>query len=42
MQSEQCIVVKDKEQSVLGYGLSIQTPENKIIGPIVAKMMRWQ
>lgn len=37
MQSEQCIVVKDKEQSVLGYGLSIQTPENKIIGPIVAK-----
>ncbi|EEM84329.1 MULTISPECIES: GNAT family N-acetyltransferase [Bacillus cereus group] len=37
MQSEQCIVVKDEEQSVLGYGLSIQTPENKIIGPIVAK-----
>ncbi|CUB11572.1 acetyltransferase [Bacillus cereus] len=37
MQSEQCTVVKDKEQSVLGYGLSIQTPENKIIGPIVAK-----
>ncbi|MED3382233.1 GNAT family N-acetyltransferase [Bacillus tropicus] len=37
MQSEQCIVVKDKEQSVLGYGFSIQTPENKIIGPIVAK-----
>ncbi|PKJ56055.1 GNAT family N-acetyltransferase [Bacillus sp. SN10] len=38
MQSEQCIVVvKDKEQKVLGYGLSIQTPENKIIGPVVAK-----
>ncbi|MED1509849.1 GNAT family N-acetyltransferase [Bacillus proteolyticus] len=37
MQSEQCIVVKDKEQNVLGYGISIQTPENKIIGPIVAK-----
>ncbi|MGN4541064.1 GNAT family N-acetyltransferase [Bacillus cereus group sp. MYBK95-2] len=37
MQSEQCIVVKDKEQNVLGYGLSIQTPENKIIGPVVAK-----
>ncbi|WP_074789305.1 GNAT family N-acetyltransferase [Bacillus thuringiensis] len=37
MQSEQCIVVKDEEQSVLGYGLSIQTPENKIIGPVVAK-----
>ena len=37
MQSEQCIVVKDKEQNVLGYGLSIQTSENKIIGPVVAK-----
>ncbi|EEK90175.1 GNAT family N-acetyltransferase [Bacillus cereus] len=37
MQSEQCNVVKDKEQNVLGYGLSIQTPENKIIGPVVAK-----
>ncbi|CAM3973419.1 GNAT family N-acetyltransferase [Bacillus albus] len=37
MQSEQCIVVKDKEQNVLGYGLSIQTPENKIIGPVVAE-----
>lgn len=37
MQNEQCIVVRDKEQNVLGYGLSIQTPENKIIGPVVAK-----
>ncbi|PGQ01794.1 GNAT family N-acetyltransferase [Bacillus cereus] len=37
MQSEQCIVVRDKEQNILGYGLSIQTPENKIIGPVVAK-----
>ncbi|MDR2996188.1 MAG: GNAT family N-acetyltransferase [Bacillus cereus] len=37
IQSEQCIVVKDKEQNVLGYGLSIQTSENKIIGPVVAK-----
>ena len=37
MQSEQCTVVRDKEQKVLGYGLSIQTPENKIIGPVVAK-----
>ena len=37
MQSEQCTVVRDKEQNVLGYGLSIQTPENKIIGPVVAK-----
>ncbi|TCJ83741.1 UNVERIFIED_ORG: acetyltransferase (GNAT) family protein [Bacillus cereus] len=37
IQSELCIVVKDKEQNVLGYGLSIQTSENKIIGPVVAK-----
>ncbi|WIG43402.1 GNAT family N-acetyltransferase [Bacillus toyonensis] len=37
MQSEQCTVVKDKEQNILGYGLSIQTPENKILGPVVAK-----
>lgn len=37
MQSEQCIVVKDKEQNALGYGLSVQTPENRIIGPVVAK-----
>ena len=29
--------LKDKQQNVLGYGISIQTPENKIIGPIVAK-----
>ncbi|CAM4026576.1 acetyltransferase [Bacillus luti] len=37
IQSEQCIVVKGKEQKVLGYGLSVQTPENRIIGPVVAK-----
>lgn len=37
IQSEQCIVTKDAQQNVLGYGISIQTPENKIIGPIVAK-----
>ncbi|MGD6892054.1 GNAT family N-acetyltransferase [Bacillus mobilis] len=37
IQSEQCIVVKGNKQNVLGYGLSIQTPENKIIGPVVAK-----
>ena len=42
MQSEQCTVVRDKEQNVLGYGLSIQTPENKIIGRLLLKMMRWQ
>ncbi|WP_394229599.1 GNAT family N-acetyltransferase [Bacillus thuringiensis] len=37
IQSEQCIVVKDNKRNVLGYGLSIQTSENKIIGPVVAK-----
>ncbi|PFJ06520.1 GNAT family N-acetyltransferase [Bacillus cereus] len=37
IQSEQCIVVKDNKQNVLGYGLSIQTSENKILGPVVAK-----
>ncbi|MCU5340365.1 GNAT family N-acetyltransferase [Bacillus cereus] len=37
MQSEQCVVVKDTKENVVGYGISIQTPENKIIGPIVAK-----
>lgn len=37
MQSEQCVVVKDTEENIIGYGLSIQTPENKIIGPVVAK-----
>ncbi|WP_439875574.1 GNAT family N-acetyltransferase [Bacillus mycoides] len=37
IQSEQCIVTKDAQQNVLGYGISIQTPENKIIGPVVAK-----
>jgi len=35
-QSEQCIVVKDKENYIVGYGMSVQTPENRIIGPIVA------
>ena len=37
MQSEQCVVVKDTKEDVVGYGISIQTPENKIIGPVVAK-----
>ncbi|MED2868060.1 GNAT family N-acetyltransferase [Bacillus thuringiensis] len=37
IQSEQCIVVKDNKRNVFGYGLSIQTSENKIIGPVVAK-----
>ncbi len=35
-QSEQCIVVKDKENYIVGYGMSVQTPENRIIGLIVA------
>ncbi|MES5894949.1 MULTISPECIES: GNAT family N-acetyltransferase [Bacillus cereus group] len=37
IQSEQCIVIKDAQQNVLGYGISIQTSQNKIIGPVVAK-----
>ncbi|MBE7118933.1 GNAT family N-acetyltransferase [Bacillus cereus] len=37
MQSEQGILIRDTKQNILGYGMSIQTPENKIIGPIVAK-----
>ncbi|TPV46492.1 GNAT family N-acetyltransferase [Bacillus dicomae] len=37
MQSEQCVVVKHTKENVVGYGISIQTPENKIIGPVVAK-----
>ncbi|WP_242235227.1 GNAT family N-acetyltransferase [Bacillus cereus group sp. BfR-BA-01316] len=37
MQSEQCILIRDTKQNILGYGMSIQTPENKIIGPVVAK-----
>ncbi|PFA25119.1 MULTISPECIES: GNAT family N-acetyltransferase [Bacillus cereus group] len=35
-QSEQFVVVKDKENYIVGYGMSVQTPENRIIGPIVA------
>ncbi|MBO1578490.1 GNAT family N-acetyltransferase [Bacillus sp. XF8] len=35
-QCEQCVVVKDKENYIVGYGMSVQTPENRIIGPIVA------
>ncbi|HEQ3524860.1 TPA: GNAT family N-acetyltransferase [Bacillus cereus] len=37
MQSERCVVVKDTKEDVVGYGISIQTSENKIIGPVVAK-----
>ncbi|MFD6507402.1 MULTISPECIES: GNAT family N-acetyltransferase [unclassified Bacillus (in: firmicutes)] len=36
-QSQQSIVLKNKENRVIGYGMRIQTPENKIIGPIVAE-----
>ncbi|MEN1935333.1 GNAT family N-acetyltransferase [Paenibacillus sp. 102] len=35
-QSEQCVVVKDRENNIVGYGMSVQTPENRIIGPTVA------
>ena len=37
IQSERCVVAKDTQQNVLGYGISIQTQKNKIIGPVVAK-----
>ncbi|MGG4166459.1 GNAT family N-acetyltransferase [Rossellomorea vietnamensis] len=35
-QSEQCVVVKDKNGSLIGFGLSILGPINLIIGPLVA------
>ncbi|MCR8848427.1 GNAT family N-acetyltransferase [Rossellomorea sp. SC111] len=35
-QSEQCVVVKDKNESMIGFGLSILGPINLIIGPVVA------
>lgn len=35
-QSEQCVVVKDKNGSMIGFGLSILGPINLIIGPVVA------
>ena len=41
MQSEQCVVVKDTKENVVGYGISIQTPENKIIESLL-KIMRWR
>ncbi|WP_082246044.1 GNAT family N-acetyltransferase [Bacillus gaemokensis] len=35
-QCQQCVVVKDKGNYIVGYGMSVQTPENRIVGPIVA------
>ncbi|MBH0168273.1 GNAT family N-acetyltransferase [Fictibacillus sp. 18YEL24] len=35
-QSKQCIVVKDQNSQIIGFGLSIQGPINLIVGPIVA------
>ncbi|MDM5187908.1 GNAT family N-acetyltransferase [Bacillus sp. DX4.1] len=35
-QCEQCVVVKDKENHIVAYGMSIETPTNRIVGPIVA------
>ncbi|MGG3572303.1 GNAT family N-acetyltransferase [Bacillus gobiensis] len=35
-QSEKCFVVKDKNGTIIGYGLSILGPINLILGPIVA------
>lgn len=35
-QSEKCLVVKDSDGTIMGYGLSIIGPINLILGPIVA------
>ncbi|WP_096185703.1 GNAT family N-acetyltransferase [Evansella halocellulosilytica] len=35
-QSEKCLVVKDNNGTIVGYGLSILGPINLILGPIVA------
>jgi predicted GNAT family N-acyltransferase len=35
-QSEECLVVKDNNGTIVGYGLSILGPINLILGPIVA------
>ncbi|WP_349409862.1 GNAT family N-acetyltransferase [Pseudalkalibacillus sp. SCS-8] len=35
-QSKDCLVVIDREESVIGFGLSIPGPVNLILGPIVA------
>ncbi len=35
-QSKQCLVVKNQNGKIIGFGLSILGPENLLIGPIVA------
>jgi len=35
-QSHQCLTVKNKENEIVGFGMSILGPENLIFGPIVA------
>ncbi len=35
-QSQECLVISDEEGSIMGYGLSVQGPENLVLGPIVA------
>lgn len=35
-QSKQCIVVKDQNSHIIGFGLSVQGPINLVVGPIVA------
>ncbi len=35
-QCKQCIVVKDQNSHIIGFGLSVQGPINLIVGPIVA------
>ena len=35
-QSDQCLVVRDNNANIIGYGISISGPINLIIGPIVA------
>lgn len=35
-QSKQCLVVKDRVGSIIGYGISILGPINLVLGPIVA------
>lgn len=35
-QAKKCFVIEAKDREIIGYGLSIQTPANVIIGPIVS------
>ncbi|MDQ0205376.1 GNAT family N-acetyltransferase [Alkalicoccobacillus murimartini] len=36
-QSEKCVVLKNNEGEITGYGMAIQTPQNLILGPIVSE-----